>query len=263
MPRSFAERTRRQPNETDYNMHFYPHNIPDFNNATRHLTRVERSVYRDAIERYYDTEEPLPAGDFNKLARILLCSTQEEKDALKLVLDDFFTLTDAGHEHDRCNAEIAKYRSNSTAKARAGRASAEARKSRRATPVEQPSKSVEQTNNYELGTNNQELIKDNVPSGRDPVPVQDLVSLFNSSFETLPEVKILNEKRRAAVRKRWIENKNMQSLERWGEFFEFVKQSDFLMGRTEKPWSGLCFDWIFNPSNFAKIIEGNYHEKNK
>lgn len=139
-------------------MHFYPHNIPDFNNATRHLTRVERSVYRDAIERYYDTEEALPADDFNKLARILLCSTQEEKDALKLVLDEFFILTDAGHEHDRCNAEIAKYRLNSTAKAKAGKASAEARKSKRATHAEQPLNSVEQTNNYELGNNNEEII---------------------------------------------------------------------------------------------------------
>lgn len=49
-------------------MNFYPHHIGDFNNATRHLTRVERSVYRDLIELYYDTECPLN-NDLEKLFR--------------------------------------------------------------------------------------------------------------------------------------------------------------------------------------------------
>jgi uncharacterized protein YdaU (DUF1376 family) len=139
-------------------MHFYPHNIPDFNNATRHLTRVERSVYRDAIEMYYDTESPLPAGDFNRLARLLLCTTKDEKDALQLVLDEFFTLSDGVYIHARCDHEIEKYRSNSTAKARAGKASAEARKNRASTPVEHVLNSVEQNKNYEIVNNNQEIV---------------------------------------------------------------------------------------------------------
>jgi hypothetical protein len=52
----------------------------------------------------------------------------------------------------------------------------------------------------------------------------------------------------------------MQNIERWKAFFDYIKQSDFLMGRTPSPWSGLCFDWIFKSENFAKIIEGNYHK---
>jgi len=102
-------------------------------------------------------------------------------------------------------------------------------------------------------------LKDIVPSEREPVPIQEIVNLFNKSFETLPEVKILSEKRRAAVRKRWLENKGMQTIERWNEFFGYIKQSDFLMGRSDKPF-GLTFDWIFNPTNFIKIYEGNYHK---
>lgn len=139
-------------------MHFYPHNIADFNNATRHLTRVERSVYREAIDLYYDTEEPLQSCNFDKLCRVLLCVTDEEKQALRSVLDEFFELTDAGHFHSRCNAEIEKYRSNSSAKARAGKASAEARKNRSIAPVEHVLNSVEQTNNHKLINNKQELV---------------------------------------------------------------------------------------------------------
>ena len=47
-------------------MNFYKKHIGDFNNATRHLTRVERSLYSDAIELYYDTESVL-TSDIKKL----------------------------------------------------------------------------------------------------------------------------------------------------------------------------------------------------
>lgn len=116
-------------------MNYYPHHIGDFNNATRYLTRVERSLYREAIELYYDTESVLTL-DFDKLCRKLLVGTDDEKIALKIVLDDFFTKTDDGYFHDRCNQEIEKYRSNTSNKAKAGIASALARQ-QKATPVQQ------------------------------------------------------------------------------------------------------------------------------
>ena len=125
-------------------MNLYLRHIGDFNNATRHLTRVERSVYSDAIELYYDTEQALQCADIGKLERRLLCVTDDEKQALKDVLSEFFVLTDAGYTHSRCDAEIAKYRANTSAKARAGIASAAARK-QNSTPTQQNSTPVEHT----------------------------------------------------------------------------------------------------------------------
>ena len=58
-------------------VNFYPHHIGDFNNATRHLTRTERSVYRDMLDMYYDTELPLPL-DSKTLSRKLLARSDEE-----------------------------------------------------------------------------------------------------------------------------------------------------------------------------------------
>jgi uncharacterized protein YdaU (DUF1376 family) len=108
-------------------MNFYQHHIGDFNNATRHLTRVERALYRDLIELYYDTEKPL-ITDFEALARRILARDEQEKAALKVVLDEFFTLEFDGYHNNRCDAEIAKYHANVESKSRAGRASALARK---------------------------------------------------------------------------------------------------------------------------------------
>ena len=39
---------------------------------------------------------------------------------------------------------------------------------------------------------------------------------------------------------------------------EKIKQSDFLQGKHKgKPWA-ITFDWLIKPSNFPKVIEGNY-----
>jgi len=142
-------------------MNFYPHHIGDFNSATRHLTRVERSVYRDATELYYDTESVL-TDDLVRLQKKLLCRSDEEKQALIDVLDEFFDLHDDGYFHARCDKEIAKYRANTSAKAKAGIASAKARKQkaaerqRNSTRVKQSVNEIQLTNNQEPLTNNQE-----------------------------------------------------------------------------------------------------------
>lgn len=262
-------------------MHYYPHNIADFNNSTRHLTRVERSVYRDAIERYYDTEEPLPGDDFDKLARVLLCQSVEEKAALEVILDDFFTLDDGLYTHERCDIEIEKYRAKTSAKARAGKASAESRrkaKEGKAKPKgEQKGTRVEQvlndcatdeqlTKNQEPITNNQEPVKDkdSVPSGTasQPVPYQAVVDLYHEVLQSLSSVRRLDSKRKSRIRQVHADPMD-KSLENWRAYFAAVFQSDFLMGRIEgKDWRA-DFDFLLTEKAVTGVIEGKYHAKNK
>lgn len=132
-------------------MHSYQHNIKTFNHATRHLTRVERSVYRDAIELYYDAEQPLPADDFDRLARRLLCFSDEEKSALTYILDEFFTLTGDVYTHDYCDEQVENYHNMTSAKARAGKASAEARKKKAEQRKKKRSQSLDEQNKTDDG----------------------------------------------------------------------------------------------------------------
>jgi uncharacterized protein YdaU (DUF1376 family) len=143
-------------------MHFYQKNIGDFNNATRHLTRVERSLFSDAIELYYDTEKTL-TSDINKLNRLLLAHSQDEKDALLVVLNEFFTLTDEGYFNKRCNEEILKYQAYMESKSKAGKASAEQRAKHKATGVEQVLNTTPTKHNHEPITNNQEQVINTTP----------------------------------------------------------------------------------------------------
>ena len=90
-------------------MNHYPHHIGDFDRATRHLTRVERSVYRDLMDLYYDTEQRLTL-DRTALCRRILARTNEEVTAVEQVLNEFFNETPTGWFHARCEMEIQRYR---------------------------------------------------------------------------------------------------------------------------------------------------------
>lgn len=104
-------------------MNHYPHHVGDFNNATRHLTFVERALYRELLDLYYDTEQPLNA-DATKLARRVLAHTDEQREALRVVLEEFFVLEGDGWHNARCDREIQAYHQKQEQQSRAGRASA-------------------------------------------------------------------------------------------------------------------------------------------
>ena len=104
-------------------MNHFPHHIGDFNNATRHLTFVERALYRELLDLYYDTERPL-IRDVDKLARRVLANTPELRTALNIILDEFFQDTPEGWRNRRCDREIEAYTQKQEQQSRAGRASA-------------------------------------------------------------------------------------------------------------------------------------------
>ena len=111
-------------------MHYYQFNIGDFNNATRHLSRLERGIYRDLIDLYYDSEKPL-TNDLTSLCRKVIATTEQERTAVQQVLNEYFAETENGWINDRCQDEIDKYHSNLDAKSAAGKASGEARRAKK------------------------------------------------------------------------------------------------------------------------------------
>lgn len=94
------------------------------------------------------------------------------------------------------------------------------------------------------------------------VPVQAIVDLFNETLPELPTVVLINKGRQATVKARWNDSEVHQDLDFWRDFFESVRSSDFLMGKTKgrdgQPFR-CSFDWLLCPSNFVKVVEGNYH----
>lgn len=84
---------------------------------------------------------------------------------------------------------------------------------------------------------------------------------FASFCPSLPQIKKLDKRRISAVFARYAEHK--KSFKDFEDFlkgiFQMVEASDFLTGRSSD-WQA-SFDWIFKPTNFRKIIEGNYKNR--
>jgi uncharacterized protein YdaU (DUF1376 family) len=93
-------------------MHYYQHNIADYRKDTSHLTLLEHGAYRQLLDQYYLNEQPLSLDEI-KIFRLLSAKTTEEKNAIKSVLGDFFTQTEAGYIHRRCEIEIQTFHSKS------------------------------------------------------------------------------------------------------------------------------------------------------
>ncbi len=89
---------------------------------------------------------------------------------------------------------------------------------------------------------------------------QAIVDLFNETIPEFPRVVMLTKDRVSKITARWDQSEVHQDLEFWKEFFELVRASPFLMGKAEgtnKPFR-CSFDWLILPSNFVKVVEGNY-----
>ena len=92
---------------------------------------------------------------------------------------------------------------------------------------------------------------------------QAIVDLFNKTLPALPQVAMLTKDRKAKISARWNESNVHQDLDFWAEFFALVGSSAFLMGEGDgrnggKPFRA-TFDWLIAPSNFVKVVEGNYN----
>lgn len=69
-------------------VNYYERHLGDYARDTGHLTLVEHGVYTVLLDRYYATEEAIPADQVYRLAR---ARTEEERQAVDNVLEDFFT----------------------------------------------------------------------------------------------------------------------------------------------------------------------------
>lgn len=103
------------------------------------------------------------------------------------------------------------------------------------------------------------------PDGAAPAcPHSDIIALYHEHLPANPRIKVWDGERAKALRTRWREDPKRQSLDYWRRLFLHCAASDFLTGRVQGR-DGRSFlpglDWMVNRTNFAKIIEGRYHER--
>lgn len=86
-------------------MHYYERHLGDYARDTGHLSLLEHGVYGVLLDRYYSTEEPIPAAQAYRIAR---ARTDDERAAVDAVLAEFFVLDGEVWRHRRADEEILK-----------------------------------------------------------------------------------------------------------------------------------------------------------
>lgn len=104
-------------------------------------------------------------------------------------------------------------------------------------------------------------------------PHQKLIDLYAKHLPTLPYPRVWEGERQKSMRTRWrwvltatkrdgtryaVDEES--AMDWFDRFFEFVSHSEFLTGRSGK-WTSCDLGWLMKAENFAKVIQGNYENK--
>jgi len=95
-------------------------------------------------------------------------------------------------------------------------------------------------------------------------PYGDIFDLFRECLPELPKPTKMTTTRKKHLKARWhgsyqsSTGLKSNSADFWKGFFQYIRKSDFLMGRNGE--FKATFDWILNEANFVKVLEGNYHK---
>ena len=100
----------------------------------------------------------------------------------------------------------------------------------------------------------------------DACPQEGIIALYGKMLPMLPQPDMWGEPRRkklkAAIKARWREQKEYQTLFWWRNFFQSVRASPFLLGENDRGWQA-DLEWLMRPTNFAKVIDGKYRVRGR
>lgn len=122
-------------------MNYYERHLGDYAKDTGHLSILEHGAYTLLLDRYYSTEAGIPETQAFRLAR---ARTPEEREAVEVVLAEFFELIDGVWINRRAEEEIQK------AKVRIEAAKENGRKGGR--PKKNPTETQEKPTGFSLGS---------------------------------------------------------------------------------------------------------------
>ena len=86
---------------------------------------------------------------------------------------------------------------------------------------------------------------------------QQIADMYNDTCVSFPRVNVLSDSRKKAIKARL----KKYTLDDFKTLFEKAEASSFLKGANNRDWSA-SFDWLIKDSNMAKVLEGNYDDKN-
>lgn len=91
---------------------------------------------------------------------------------------------------------------------------------------------------------------------RENINYQQIADMYNNTCVSFPRLMSMSDSRKRAIRAR-LRNYTVSDFEK---LFVKAEESSFLKGKSNSDWSA-TFDWLIKDSNMAKVLEGNYDNK--
>lgn len=263
-------------------MNYYRRYVGDYLRDTSRLSMLEHGAYNLLLDYYYAEEGPIPL-DLDEVYRLVRALLPEERAAVIRVLTRYFVKTADGYRNSRADEEISKGVNAIEQMSEAGKRGAEIRWGNRVVNgVEHGAANAGSirvlmhpptTNHQPPAANLQPPVKaipayagSGQPAAVPPCPHAEIINLYAEYLPMGRQVKPPWKGTRAThLQARWREDLKRQSLGWWQQFFEHCSKSPFLTGRVpprrpgNKPFE-VSIDWIVDPTNFQKIIEGAYDD---
>ena len=93
---------------------------------------------------------------------------------------------------------------------------------------------------------------------KENIDYKGVTALYNSICVSYPSLRTLSEQRKKAIKARL----KVYTIDDFKTLFEKAEASDFLKGSNGSNWSA-TFDWLIKDANMAKVLDGNYDNKQK
>jgi uncharacterized protein YdaU (DUF1376 family) len=244
---------------------YFPMYPSDYEAKTSHLTISEDGAYFRLLRLCWMTAGCSLPDDEAWITRRARAFSDDERQAIKTILDEFFTLKNGRWINERLTTEYKEASSKHLKRKKAGRKGGSAKSlkindnepSNATAMLKQCSSNQNQNQNQ-----NQSILDDTKVSlvNRVKADCEIAVSDWNQAAEKngWPRVQRLTAARSKQLAGRI---KDAGGLDGWQAALEKAGESDFLCGRNGA-WNGFCFDWMTKAANFTKLMEGNYENRN-
>ncbi|WP_367567780.1 phage replisome organizer N-terminal domain-containing protein [Lacrimispora sp.] len=93
---------------------------------------------------------------------------------------------------------------------------------------------------------------------RENINYQQIADMYNNTCVSFPSLVSLSDSRKKAIKARF----KTYSIDDFEKLFLKAEASDFLKGKNDRNWSA-TFDWLIKDANMAKVLDGNYDNKDQ
>lgn len=221
-------------------MHYYKFHIGDYRRRAANLSLLEHGIYRQLIDEYHLTEEPL-TGDFDRLCWSVGARSEDERVAVQRILDFFFKKTKKGWQHDVCEEQVQEY------KAKALKNKENGKKGGRPKNNPEKTQSVSKQNPKETLTNNHKPLTTNQEPKREVAVAPPAKGTALQNWPTYHSPEIL-----PTDFFRYVDEHGCQALamSEWPKFHDYWVAQPGQRG-VKKDWLATWRNWLRKSKEFA------------